>query len=109
MKVLIRRDQETTGILSKTIAFAMNVRVDASDDERQAIAKYRLGDAVLYSNPDRGLEAVTVNNLMNGRKFVCRDIVEMLNMEEEIKQAAANLKSVLHAATQFGGEEVLEV
>jgi hypothetical protein len=109
MKVLIRRDQETSGLLRSTIVFAMNVRVEVSDEEEQAISRYRLDDTVLYSNPERGLETVTVGHLMSGRKFVCRDIVEMLGMEEDIKQAAANFKAILHAATQFGGEEVLEV
>jgi hypothetical protein len=52
---------------------------------------------------------VSVSDLSNGKKIDCKDIVEMLAVEEQIKEAAQTFKNVLEAATHFGGEEVIEI
>ena len=53
--------------------------------------------------------SVSVNDLANGKRVECKDIMEMLGVEEQIKVAAANFKSVLEAAAHFGGDEVIEL
>ena len=39
----------------------------------------------------------------------CKDIVEMLSAEEQVKEAARAFKAVLTAAASFGGEEIVEI
>jgi hypothetical protein len=124
MKLLLRRNQRS-GLLGKVV-FSLEVRADISADERANIQKYKLGEAELYASHEivggSGLLGVasrlafkamtinvSVNDLVGGKKVECKDIVEMLAIEDQIKEAAKTFAQVLAAAAQFGGEEVVEV
>lgn len=125
MKLLLRRDQRS-GLLGKMI-FSLDVRADLSSEERASVQKYRLGDTQLYSSHeviDRGsgllgmasrlawkatMITVTVNDLASGKKVEAKDIVEMLAIEDQIREAAKTFKAVLDAAAHFGGEEAIEI
>ena len=124
MKLLIRRDQRS-GLTGKII-FSIDVRADISAEEKAAITKYKLGDTELYASHEitggSGLlgmasrfayKAMTINvavkDLVGGKHVDCKDIVEMLAIEDQIKEAAKTFAAVLAAAAHFGGEEVLEV
>ena len=127
MKLLLRRDQQTSGIVRSTVTFSLTVRADLSEQERKNIQKYKLGESILYTRgelADKGSGllglasrvafkmmniSVSVNDLANGKQVQCKDIMEMLAVEEQIKEAAANFKLVLEAAAHFGGEEVIEL
>lgn len=125
MKLLLRRDQKPS-MLGKII-FLVTVRAELSDDERTNIKKYKLGDAMLYerskiTDPGSGLIGlagrlafkminltISVNDLEKGKTVECKDIVEMLAVEEQIKDAAHTFRNVLEAATTFGGEEIIDI
>lgn len=125
MQLLLRRDQRSA-MLGKTI-FTLSVRAGLSNEEASNIAKYRLGETILYekntlSDPGSGLMgfatrlafkamniSVSVNDLEGGKKIDCKDIVEMLAVEGQIREAAQTFKAVLDAASHFGGEEVVEL
>lgn len=125
MKLLLRRNQRS-GLTGKVI-FTLEVRADVSEEERANIRKYKLGETELYASHemiDRGSGLlgvasrfahkaltinVTVNDLQNGKKIEIKDIVEMLAIEEHIKEAAQTFKAVLEAASHFGGDEVIEI
>ena len=125
MKVLLRKDQRQ-GVLGKVI-FTLEVRADLSREERAAIEKYKLSDTVLYEkntmvDPGRGLlglasrlafkamnMSLTVKDLANGKKLECKDIVEMLAVEDQIREAAKTFQQIMDAARHFGGEEVLDL
>jgi hypothetical protein len=125
LNLLLRRNQRS-GLLGKII-FTLEVRAGLSDEERANISKYRLGDTMLYQShemTDRGsgllgvasrlaFKAMTihvsVNDLANGKKIELKDVVEMLAVEEQIRQAAQTFAQVLRAAATFGGEEVIEI
>jgi hypothetical protein len=125
MKLLLRRNQRG-GLLGKVV-FTLEVRADLSDAEEAHIAKYKLGDTELYSSHEMldkgsgllGLASrlafkamtisVSVRDLAGGKKIDCKDIVEMLAVEDQIKEAARTFKAVLNAAAHFGGEEVVEL
>ena len=125
MKLLLRRDQRN-GLLGKVV-FALDVRADLSAVERENIRKYKLGETVLYAShqiTDRGSGllglatrlahkaltiSVSINDLVDGKRIECKDIVEMVAVEEQIREAARTFKDVLEAAAHFGGEEVLEL
>lgn len=106
--------------------FMLDVRADISADEKATVAKYKLGDTMLYQSHEitggSGLlgvasklafKAVTinvsVNDLANGKRIECKDIVEMLAIEGHIKDAAQTFVEVLRAASAFGGEEAVEL
>lgn len=126
MKLLLRREQRAAIIGSKPV-FVLNVRADISADEQADIAKYKLGETELYGSHvliDRGSGLigvatrfahkamtinVTVKDLTGGKKIECKDIVEMLAVEEQIREAAKTFAQVLAAAAHFGGEEVVEL
>ena len=125
MKLLIRREQRS-GLLGKQL-FTIDVRASLTDDERANIKKYKLQETELYSSApliDRGTGAlglasrvahramstsIWVKDLENGKQIECKDIVEMLAIEEQVKEAAKTFKAVLDAASHFGGEEVVEL
>jgi hypothetical protein len=52
---------------------------------------------------------VSVRDLVGGKRIECKDIVEMLAVEEQLREAAKTFKQVLDAAANFGGEEALEL
>jgi hypothetical protein len=123
MNLLLRRDQRKS-MLGKPV-FQLEVWAEISPDEMKYINHYRLGDTVLYTKgelADRGSGllglasriafhamniSVSVNDLVNGKRIECKNILEMLAVEDQIKEAATTFKQVLNAATHFGGEEVV--
>lgn len=125
VKLLLRRDQRSS-VLGKMI-FTLEVRADLSDEEKGAINKYKLSETVLYEkstvvDPGKGLigfgwrlahkamnMSVSVKDLAYGKKLECKDIVEMLAVEDQLKEAAKTFNAVLNAARHFGGEEVVEL
>jgi len=127
MKLLLRRDQRTGGLISKSVTFTLDVRAELTPDEIANITKYKLGDTMLYErNPliDKGSGllglasravhkalnlSISVNDLVNGKRVECKDIVEMIAVEDQLKEAAEMFKSVLTTAAGFGGEQVLEL
>lgn len=125
MKLLLRRDQKS-GMLGK-VTFTLAVRAELTDEEKASIKKYKLGDTMLYerdklADPGSGLLglasrmafrmvnlSIAVRELEFGKTIECKDIVEMLAVEEQIKEAARTFRAVLDAAMTFGGEEVVNI
>jgi hypothetical protein len=125
MKLLLRRDQRS-GMLGKVV-FSLQVRAQLSPEEQAAVSKYKLADTELYSSHvilDKGSgllglagrlahKAMTitilVKDLSGGKTIECKDIVEMLAVEDQIREAARTFAQVLAAAATFGGEEVVDL
>jgi hypothetical protein len=125
MKMLLRRDQRQS-VLGKMV-FTLQVRAELSAEERGAISKYKLADTVLYEkntmvDGGSGLlglfwrvafkasnVTVSVKDLANGKKLECKNIVEMLAVEDQIREWGKTFNAILNAARQFGGEEVVDL
>lgn len=124
MKVLLRRDQKSS--MMGKVSFTLDVRAELSEPEKASIKKYKLGEMMLYERDKisggTGLlgvasrfalkmmtVSVSVNDLANGKHIEVKDIVEMLAVEDQIKEAAQTFVFVLKAAQTFGGEEVLDL
>ena len=125
MEMLLRRDQRS-GMMGG-VTFSLEVRARLTADEQKNIGRYKLGKTILYTkseivDPGKGLLglasrlafkamniSVSVDDLANGKRIECKDILEMLAVEDQIKEAAVTFKQVLMAAAHFGGEEVLEI
>ncbi len=125
MKLLLRRDQKS-GFTGK-VTFTLAVRAELTEEEKSNIKKYKLAETMLYerdkmSDGGSGLLglasrmafkmlniSVSVKDLADGKTIEVKDIVEMLAVEDQIKEACQTFKAVLTAATHFGGEEVVEI
>jgi F420-0:gamma-glutamyl ligase-like protein len=53
--------------------------------------------------------SLTIDDMVNGKSIDCKDIVEMLAIEEQIRQASKVFADVLRAAAHFGGEELIDL
>jgi hypothetical protein len=126
MKVKIRRDQ-VTGITG-SVTFTVHFIAELSPEAREAVRRYGFGKTVLYYK-DPKLEMsmnlfrllwrmlwlrltrkrwqINVNDLVNGRTIQCKDILEVLEVEDRVMGAAKSFASVLRAASWFGGEEIV--
>ncbi len=125
MKLLLRREQKS-GFTGK-VTFNLAVRSELTEEEKSNIKKYKLADTMLYERNKMtdggsgllGLASrmafkmlnisVSVKDLADGKTIEVKDIVEMLAVEDQIKEACQTFKAVLTAATHFGGEEVIEI
>ncbi|MDE2184904.1 MAG: hypothetical protein KGJ78_17970 [Alphaproteobacteria bacterium] len=126
MKLLLRRSERSSMVMGKPV-YILEVRVEVSSEEKGWIEKYKFGPSVLYTRKGAPPQArnwaeagqvllhvmtdltVTVNDLVHGKKVECKDIMEMLAVEAQIREAAQNFAQVLRAASQFGGEEVIDL
>lgn len=126
MKILLRRDQKAGMLGMGSVAFFLDVRAELTDQELANIKKYKLGKTMLYERAKveggSGLLGMasrlafkiinltlSVDDLTTGKQIDCKDIVEMLAIEEQVKEACRTFKAVLEAAARFGGEEIIEI
>ncbi len=127
MELLLRRDQKVGMLGMGSVIFALEVRARLTSAEQQNITRYKLGKTILYTKNEiidsgKGLIglasrlafkalniSVSVDDLTGGKRIECKDIIEMLAVEGQIREAAITFKDVLEAAAHFGGEEVLAI
>ena len=130
MKLLIRRNQKS-GIVRRHIAFTIDVRAELSPEMLALVKKYKMGGEILFYKEKVDLSdywllgpfrqfvrvlaarfwniRITVNDLVKGKHMECKDIREMLEAEEQIREASATFKHILQSAAHFGGEEVINL
>lgn len=138
MKLILKRTQRSAGMLGNKIVFGLNARVDLTEEERDNIAKYRLGSETVYNSEARrkhGETAVaashgqvglmrgfvalaagslalrcTIDSLAAGQYIECKDLPELLAAEDAVKEGCQIIKGYLATAATFDGrEEVLEI
>ncbi|KUO69181.1 MAG: hypothetical protein APF80_02320 [Alphaproteobacteria bacterium BRH_c36] len=128
VKLKIRRSQAKG--LVRGVAFNIHFIAELSPDAQRAVEHYRFGKTVLYHKPlelqlslnavvalwrmfwlwiTRSRWQITVNDLMKGRTVKCNNILEVLDVEKDIRAAAEIFADILRAASWFGGEEVVEL
>jgi len=118
MKLVLQKNQKAG--FTKTI-YVLEAKVELIDDEQKNVEKYKVGKVLLYTNlADRGSGLaglvsrvlagieITVNDLVNGKKIEVKDFFQMLDMEDQIKEACKNFKLMLDAMASFGGDEIIE-
>lgn len=130
MRLRFRRSQRTAGMLSKTTVFTLEARVDITEEEMGHLQKYKMGQEVIYSKEriaadrtgDGGFKGlarnlaaaataltIRVDDLVKGTKVECKDILEMLAVEEQIVTACQTFRNILASMAYFDGEEVIEL
>jgi len=125
MQLLLRRDQRS-GMIGK-VTFELDARVEISEAEKAHVKKYKLGRDVLYEKIKMDLTGsgmigvaarlaskavnikVTVDDLVGGKHFECKDIIEMSAIEEQLREACEMFKVILDTCAQFGGEEIIQI
>lgn len=124
MNLLVRRHQRTS-VIGRPI-FVLDVHAELTAEEHHAIAMYGLGRSIVYTraelvDPGTGLVgfvsrlifkminiSISIDQLVRGRRIESTSVVEMLAVEDKIKSAFIMLKTVLEAAQEFAGEELVE-
>lgn len=126
MKIVLERNQKSAGMIASKQVFSVAFRAEVSQEERDAINKYKLADELLYQSHEvRGgtgimgavqraylrskIKSINVRDLVNGKTVECDDVGEMLEVENQVVEAAGGLKSILEAALTFGGRHIIEV
>ena len=112
MKLLLRRDQKAGMMGMGKIAFTLDVRAQLTDKEQENVKKYKLGDTMLYEREKlvdggagllgaasrlafRALNlTVSVKDLSEGKRIECKDIVEMLAVEDVRLPQASSIRTV---------------
>lgn len=137
MKLLLKRTQRSGGMLGGKIYFALDARIDLTDEEKDLIRKYSLGKLSIYNSEamQKHLQAAathaatgnglavakglvrlgmaalslrcTIDSLTEGQHIECKDMDELLAAEQAIVTACQNAKEYLETALTFDGREVV--
>jgi hypothetical protein len=112
MKVLIKRELGSRGMLKKTTTFRLHVRAELTPEEADLVKRCEAGGTVLYSwalGKKRDISVhTTVNNIVNGAEIDCEDFIDLIDAEESMTKACAGFRNLLEKAKTFGEEVVLE-
>lgn len=114
MKLLLVRDQNQ-GMLGKT-NFILKVKVKITEEENNLISKYQMGEKVLmykkvkqwFSDEEYYFE-IRIDDLVGGYTFKYKDISEIIEAEELVKESCERLKQYLKIMESFGGNQVIEI
>jgi hypothetical protein len=130
MRLRFRRSQRTAGLMSKTTVFTLEARVDISEEEMEHLKKYHMGQEIIYAKEripsdksgEGGMKAMALNlaasftaltirvdDLIKGTKVECKNILEMIAVEDQIVSACQTFKNILASMAYFDGEEVIEL
>lgn len=126
MELLLSKSQKSS--MMGNISFVLHVRTKLNDEEQALVKKYKMGTEVVYEKlPVTGMMSgmgdiasaftaitakalklvFTVNDLVKGRTIECKDIIDMIAAETQIKEAADSFYALLMASKGFEGEEVI--
>ncbi len=126
MELLLSKSQKS-GLMGG-ITFILHIKTKLTEAEQALVKKYKMGDEVVYeklpvmavsaglggiagtitSLTAKALKLVfTVNDLVKGRTIECKDILDMIAAEAQIRDAADAFWTILVSATDFEGEEVI--
>lgn len=126
MELLLSKSQKSS--MMGNVSFVLNIRTKLNDEEQALVKKYKMGTEIVYEKlpitsmvgsmgaftgalaaiTAKALKLVfTVNDLVKGRTVECKDILDMIAAEEQIRGAADNFYALLVASKTFEGEEVV--
>jgi hypothetical protein len=135
MKLKLKRSQKEAGLVSKSILFCLDARVELTPEEADAVKKYKLGQQIIYNseaskqNLSKAGEELThvgigsslkamalttmakmslnisIDSLTQGHHIECKDMNELLGAEAAIRSACETLRGYLEKANTFDGQE----
>jgi len=108
--------KQSTGVMGggKLTLFA---KVKPTAEEEAIIKKFKMNKEVIWQkSPSEsfapsflGVKTMTVGSLVGGETYTCKDIGQMIEMEEFITRVAKNLKTYVDAAKDFGGDITIDL
>ena len=137
MQLKMRRSQRASGMLSKSVMFMLDARLDLTAEEAANVKKYKLGEQMVYNSAAsrKHLENaataaiqesagsfvrmlasgalarlslnITIDGLTKGQHIECKDLEELIAAENALKQAAQATHTYLEIAKTFDGREVI--
>ncbi len=121
MKLVIKRTKKS-GFSGKS-KYELYVRADVTEEEATLIKENSLNkESVAYHDKTGNAEGffailikmmrdtnMTVDTFVRGTTFACKDVLELMEIEDNIRDSALSLRAILEIANKFGGEEVIEV
>lgn len=129
MELLLTKEQKSGMMGIGAVKFIMHIKARLTPEETELLKKYKMDDLILYEKlplnsvvPNMGgmtsmLVGIAaraldfrflVKDLVNGKTVEVKDIGEMLVAEAQIKEAAENFHTLLMAAANFKGEEIIK-
>jgi len=135
MYLKLARSQKVKGMMSKTVVFVLDARVEYTSEEQQRIKAYGLDKQVIYNSSaaaeriEKGRAAlesgtaggllsatmslamsklslnVTIGSLAEGHHIETESLTEILDAEEAIIKGCENVKSFIELAATFDGTE----
>ena len=54
-------------------------------------------------------QLIMLGALVNGKEIVCKEINELIGVEEQMRSACESLARILYVCENFGGEEVIDI
>ena len=116
MKLIIIRDQ-AKGFLGG-VKFELRAQVQLTTEEAELVNRYKAGTEVLTVRESGLLERLgpfgkaekplTIQDMVSGQTFKCKDIAEILAWEETVKGVCGAFRTYLEVMKNFGGQEVIE-
>ena len=121
MKLVIKRSKKS-GMTGKS-KYELYVRADVTEEEATLIKENSLNkESVAYHDKTGDAEGffailmkmmrdtnMTVDTLVRGTTFSCKNVLELMEIEDNIRDTALSLRGILEVAKKFGGEEVIDV
>ena len=125
MKLVIKRSKKSS--LTGKSKYELYVRADITDEEKALIKENSLGKTLVVYHSKTGVGALadfsfwaalwrmfrdtqmTVDTFVRGTTFTCKDVTELIRIEDEARGASLMLRTILEMAKTFGGEEVIDV
>jgi len=113
MRLLIKRNQPTH--VADAVRFELQAKTQLTPEEADLVEAYDLGRMVVLKTelqaPVSGQPIqllLKIKDLIDGRRFDCNDIAEVLETENSVKQACENFRGYLQVMENFDSEQVLE-
>jgi hypothetical protein len=137
MLLKIKRSQRQGGVFGGKNLFTLDIRADYTQEERDAINRYKLGGELVYSSEAakrqnanasahldsgtggglaKGLMSmalasmnltITIASLQQGHHIECKDMNEVLEAENTLREACKGLTAWLDNAKTFDGQEIV--
>lgn len=111
MILKISRDQSKA--LLGGVNFELQAQVQLNQEESELIKKYKVHKEVLLSKEvsllgNKFTVDIRIGSLVDGQSFKCKDIAQILETEENVKEACKALKNYILVMKSFGGQETFE-
>lgn len=121
MKLVIKRTKKS-GMTGKS-KYELYVRADVTEEEATLIKENSLNkESVAYHDKTGDAEGffailfkmmrdtnMTVDTFVRGTTFSCKNVLELMEIEDNIRDTALSLRGILEVANKFGGEDVIDV